>query len=670
MERKSSLFVKSFVCVGIVLGMVINLISPLLNVQAQESIARDISDWITELSLVERDSKTVKDSYQDWDWLTLSAKFDDTRGKIQGGDYIFITWPSNSQASAWIESFFGEKPLYIEGQQVGKYTVDAKGAKLVFNDKINSMQNVSGNFSFDVRIHNNTESDQSLTISSGQTFTIAKVDKVISASRSKEIAKQEWRSEKVGNLSTHDGKNIIVYGIYLNSNHAQLAGDITLEDEIQAGMKLDKQTISVRIGDNYVVPFADFSHTFPKSWLTFEDGVIRARFSKDEFSGKRFSISYCPEIVDASIPVFQNVAKVGYQLVNEAPRTIENRKSVKGVIFDANVYGVLPKELKIIKKVKGENTTIAGVTFEISGPNQFKQTATTDANGMISLKNLTPGIYQAREIVAPDEYAFDSQKIYNIEVLKNGQGEATIIYNDKKTTEISLRELTPSKKEILWTELTPATKVIPWTELTPATKVIPWTELTPATKVIPWTELTPATKVIPWTELTSATKVIPWTELTAATKVIPWTELTPSTKVITWTELTTATKDIPWTELTPATKVIPWTELTPATKVIPWTELTSATKVIPWTELTPATKVIPWTELTPSKKAIPWTELTPATKVTTPVAQQKKNQTSTTQDKKRLLPESGYQESAELLMIVLGSVCLMTSAWLIRKKVR
>lgn len=125
----------------------------------------DVSNRITGLTVVDRDSKAAKSQYFDGDFLSVKGKFSDRAGKILGGDYIKVAWPTSGQAL--INGFNGQKDLYIDGINVGIYRVDANGATLTFNDNINDLSNVHGDFSFDVQVRNFSNEDQSVSINSG-----------------------------------------------------------------------------------------------------------------------------------------------------------------------------------------------------------------------------------------------------------------------------------------------------------------------------------------------------------------------------------------------------------------------------------------------------------------------------------------------------------------------
>lgn len=181
---------------------------------------QDVSDRITNLTVVERDSKKTQSIYNDDAYVTVSGTFSDARGKIQGSDTIHVNWPNSGQA--YVNSYVGGKDLYVNGTMVGHYTVDQTGATLTFNDKINDLQNVSGNFSFDVEVRNTDEQNQTIQITAGSTVASIPV-KGITKGSSQQPSDNGWRGSKVGMMITQGDHNALAWGIYLNSVRPRLA---------------------------------------------------------------------------------------------------------------------------------------------------------------------------------------------------------------------------------------------------------------------------------------------------------------------------------------------------------------------------------------------------------------------------------------------------------------
>ncbi len=87
----------------------------------------------------------------------------------------------------------------------------------------------------------------------------------------------------------------------------------------------------------------------------------------------------------------------------------------------------LTGSLKIIKKDKDTAANLSGAKFQITGPNNYNKTFTTDANGTITVNSLVVGTYTVKETGAPSGY--------NVNLQDTGDKQQTIQIVGGKTTE-------------------------------------------------------------------------------------------------------------------------------------------------------------------------------------------------------------------------------------------
>ncbi len=608
------------------------------------SQGRDISNRLTSLTVTDRD-KGKQRIYDSGSFLKVEGAFCDQAGSIKGGDYIKITWSNQSQnREAYLQGFSGSKPLYVDNVNVGQYVVTADGATLTFNDNVNDLRNVCGTFSFMMNAFNYSNRDQTLRFNN-TSITVAKRD---DSPVGPDVVKQEWRGDKTGSVQTYDGKNWIAWGVYLNSNRAQLDGVVTVHDEIPDGLTLDTSQTYVWLDGNIGMRLDEFKTRFPKSSIKISGGVIDITIDGKELSGHKLSVAYRTEINDADAINFTNNAQVAYQLQNEQVETTSYSTTVFNVTFDATVTGTKPNELKIIKYLedKGSKKLLPGVTFEIRhcGTDDVWR-KTTDDQGMIDMKDMPEGDYEIREVAAPQGIDLNEvkDKVWIVKVSASQEGKALQVVNHKV-------------KSIPWTDYSDnlAKVVIPWTDYSDnlAKTVIPWTDYSNnlAKVVIPWTDYSDnlAKTVIPWTDYSNnlAKVVIPWTDYSdnLAKVVIPWTDYSDNL----------AKTVIPWTDYSNnlAKVVIPWTDYSDnlAKTVIPWTDYSknSARKpgVPAKAETTTTDKQDPKPTMAAKKKATPVQQLQAV--------------------KKRVLPQTGEQTVSYLAVI--GIVILGIAVWFLHKQ--
>lgn len=199
---------------------------------------------------------------------------------------------------------------------------------------------------------------------------------------------------------------------------------------------MDPNRINIWLDGTEYIPLADFKARFPQSAIKVEGSVITATFAGTEFSGHSFSLGYLTEITDPTAVSFTNTATGSYQLAGQTPQDYDFAATVRNVNFDASVTGTKPGELKIIKYYdeNGSRKFLPGVTFEITAQTGKKWQATTDAHGVISLKNMIAGTYSVREIAAPDWIDLDEvrDRTWQVAVLSSSEGQALEIINHKK----------------------------------------------------------------------------------------------------------------------------------------------------------------------------------------------------------------------------------------------
>lgn len=582
------------------------------------SQGRDISNRLTSLTVTDRD-KGKQRIYDSGSFLKVEGAFCDQAGSIKGGDYIKITWSNQSQnREAYLQGFSGSKPLYVDNVNVGQYVVTADGATLTFNDNVNDLRNVCGTFSFMMNAFNYSNRDQTLRFNN-TSIAVAKRD---DSPAGPDVVKQEWRGDKTGSVQTYDGKNWIAWGVYLNSNRAQLDGVVTVHDEIPVGLTLDASQTYVWLDGNIGMRLDEFKTRFPKSSIKISGGVIDITIDGKELSGHKLSVAYRTEINDADAINFTNNAHVVYQLQNEQVETTSYSTTVFNVTFDATVTGTKPNELKIIKYLedKGSKKLLPGVTFEIRhcGTDDVWR-KTTDDQGMIDMKDMPEGDYEIREVAAPQGIDLNEvkDKVWIVKVSASQEGKALQVVNHK-------------------------VKGIPWTDYSdnPAKIVIPWTDYSknPAKTVIPWTDYSknPAKEVIHWNPPYAPEPVKPEQWIT------PLYPLTPAKKTTPWVDYSS----------NPAKVVVPWTDYSNnlAKVVIPWTDYSknSARKpgVPAKAETTTTDKQDPKPTMAAKKKATPVQQLQAV--------------------KKRVLPQTGEQTVSYLAVI--GIVILGIAVWFLHKQ--
>ena len=80
----------------------------------------------------------------------------------------------------------------------------------------------------------------------------------------------------------------------------------------------------------------------------------------------------------------------------------------------------------LVVKKTSEDGKIEGFKIQITGPNNYKETLTTDSNGEISISGLAPGEYTVKEVDVPNIYVQPEEQTVTV----NGNSTTTITINN------------------------------------------------------------------------------------------------------------------------------------------------------------------------------------------------------------------------------------------------
>ena len=394
---------------------------------------RNINDHVTSLTI--QSTQLQDGQIQSGADLSVQGTFSDEKGPIKNGDVIQVDWPHDQ--TAYLTGYSGQKPLYLAGVNVADYVVSAERARLVFNANVEQLKQVQGSFSFAAKVYNQLEQAQVVAVVVGDQQTEVTVAGQPTDSGGREVYDQSWRGEKVGGTTPWQGANWVNWGVYLNSNHAQLAGPIDLSDEIPAGLALDPTTVTLTVDGQTSYRMDEIATAYPASQLTVTGNRLQAHLSAAEFSGHQVLLGYLTRILTTAGTEFVNQVTGTYQLPGQAQQGFTYQTQVRNVAFDATVTGVRPGNLKIIKQYQdgAERKPLAEATFVIINPVTTQVwVEKINAQGIIELTNVPAGTYVVREIAAP---AFiDLTKVkdqeWQIKVSASEAGQALVIVNEKK----------------------------------------------------------------------------------------------------------------------------------------------------------------------------------------------------------------------------------------------
>lgn len=372
---------------------------------------------------------------------------------IKGGETINVSWTIESEIQ--FNGFVKEIPLEIQNKRVGTATIRQDGATIVFDESINNLDNVEGYVSFEVQGRNFTNTSGKDT----KTGYISSGGKTVDVN----VTKQESGTTsvfyyKTGNMDTSDTAHIN-WWLSANMNKVYVGKEIRIEDEIQGGHELVKDSFNITVTDynKSQTTFAganalnEFAQRYNGANININQNKITVRIPQNHGNNNQFIFNYKTKIAEQSQKEFVNNSKVWYQeLYKDEVLGLESNFSVRNINVSAGITGTVKGELKIFKKVKGTEVGIQGVKFILKKADntlikgdKSEFTLETDSKGIANIKELPVGTYKIKEVSAPDWIDFNPLEAQELEFeVKESDVEGTLfnVENKVRTTSISVEK--------------------------------------------------------------------------------------------------------------------------------------------------------------------------------------------------------------------------------------
>ncbi|MGE6509432.1 Cna B-type domain-containing protein, partial [Bacillus cereus] len=385
------------------------------------------------------DSFTIdKTTLNSGETTKMTVQFSDKSGnQMKSGDTLTLTLPPE------LKGYSGAIPLNNDaGINFGTCQIKTTNVVCTFSDTVEKLQNIRGNFYFQVK---------AIDVAQGQTVTtetnlgtqLEKKTVTIIGPTGGGGGEPSPFSYKTGNIQP-ENTNEIQWVLTANNSKQNVDSDIVLVDSLQEGQTLNQD--SLRIG-GFAAPMTpqEFQAQGYGTITFIGDNGFKAVINKDKANGLTFVFEYKANITDSGkkLEAFYNNYTVDYKVTGEEPVSKSNSVSVRNIDSGGGAQGDLPPKgtLRIVKHIAADETKfIANVSFKLytESGQQIGSTYTTDGQGMIEIPNLDPGNYYVQEVSAPDYLNFDSQAKVNFTVDANAQkGVKLMIPNKVKVTSVS-----------------------------------------------------------------------------------------------------------------------------------------------------------------------------------------------------------------------------------------
>ena len=335
--------------------------------------AGDVSNNISSLTV---SSNEITDGGQ----TTVKFTFDEHAQKIQPGDTLKVNWTSSG--TVYGVGFKKTIPLNIDGTYVGDMVITDGSATVTFNEAIKNLQNIRGWGEFEIEVHNDTATDKEHV---GK-FTIISGDKTVDLSVKKEATGENHAPFylKAGDMHANDPEHIL-WTLTINAMNLEVDGDVRVEDEIQGGHSLVKDSFSITTTGNKpgyyggATAIDDFLAAFPGSTFTIDaSGKITVTIPKDLINKTGVLIFYRTKVENENQKDFKNNTKVWYQVKGEtAVVAKEVNASVANINANGGVDGDQTSTTTTTTTTTTEEPTTTSTTTTTEEPTTTSTTTTT-----------------------------------------------------------------------------------------------------------------------------------------------------------------------------------------------------------------------------------------------------------------------------------------------------
>ncbi|PGO20775.1 adhesin, partial [Bacillus cereus] len=369
---------------------------------------------------------------------SIHVNFSEKPGKeMKPGDTLTLELPPE------LKGFSGTFALKDEkGRVFGTCQINANNVVCTFNDTVEKLEKIRGNFNFTV---------QATNVESGET-------KDIKTNLGTDLEKQGVRITfptgggnepgvffyKTGDIQPNNSKEVRWF-LNINLKKQTLQENIVLKDTLQEGQMLNKDSFYITVNNSEYLSLEQFEQRGYGDIKFTSDNSFEVVVNKQMGSSNSFTVAYTSTITESGkkLDFLKNDYKLDYQVVGEKPISESNSAEVENIKYDGGVEGDLPAKgtLQIVKHIEGnEGKVIPGVSFELytESGQKIGDSYTTNQDGVVEAPNLTPGNYYVQEISAPNYVEFDPKAKIPFTIKEDVvNGIKLMVPNKLKTTSVT-----------------------------------------------------------------------------------------------------------------------------------------------------------------------------------------------------------------------------------------
>ncbi|WP_341518479.1 Cna B-type domain-containing protein [Bacillus paramobilis] len=369
---------------------------------------------------------------------TIHVNFSEKPGKkMKSGDTLTLALPPE------LKGYSGTIALKDEaGRVFGTCQINANNVVCTFNDTVEKLENIRGNFNFTVQ-GTNVEAGKTKDVQTNLGTDLEK--QTVSITHPKgEGTEPGIFFYKSGDIQP-DKSNEVRWFLNINLKKQYLHDNIVLKDTLQEGQTLNKDSFTITINNKEYLSLKQFQDRGYGYIKLTSDNSFEVVIYRHMANATSFTIFYTSTITDSGkkLKHLQNDYKLDYQILHEKPISESNSVKVENISFGGGAEGVLPAKgtLQIVKHIEGdENKFIPGVSFKLftESGQQIGDSYTTNQDGIVEAPNLAPGNYYVQEIAAPNYVEFDPKAKISFAIKQDVvNGIKLMISNKLKTTSVA-----------------------------------------------------------------------------------------------------------------------------------------------------------------------------------------------------------------------------------------
>ncbi|ENZ7262075.1 collagen-binding MSCRAMM adhesin Ace [Enterococcus faecalis] len=272
---------------------------------------------------------------------SIKVSFSDKENqKIKLGDTITLTLPG--ALVGMTENDGSPRKINLNG--LGEVFIYKDHVVATFNEKVESLHNVNGHFSFGIKtlITNSSQPNVIETDFGTATATQRLTIEGVTNTETGQIERDYPFFYKVGDLAGES--NQVRWFLNVNLNKSDVTEDISIADRQGSGQQLNKESFTFDIVNDKETKYISLAEFEQQGYGKIDfvtDNDFNLRFYRDKARFTSFIVRYTSTITEAGQhqATFENSYDINYQLNNQDATNEKNTSQVKNVFVDGEASG-------------------------------------------------------------------------------------------------------------------------------------------------------------------------------------------------------------------------------------------------------------------------------------------------------------------------------------------